>query len=131
ELVTDLRALDAHFENVGEADFGRQVLHLVDDGHQREQIDVAGLGIIAGAQFLAGLFGVELLAGRLDDRLFDSRDDDVLIDILFAAKSVYGLGNRTGSGHSSFLGGAGSAGPEVGLISMRELYPAPGPRPGP
>ena len=56
------------------------VRHLLDDCLQREQIDLAGLGVEPRLQVLAGLV---VLARRGGDRFLDRADHDVRLDAFF------------------------------------------------
>ena len=74
-----------HLARFVERDLGRRVGHLLDDGLEREQIDLAGLGVEPRLQVLAGLV---VLARGGRDRFFDGADDDVGLDALFLGQRL-------------------------------------------
>ena len=82
DAVGDFVAVErpVHVARFVERDLGRRVRHVLDHGLQREQIDLAGLGVEARLQVLAGLV---VLARRGRDRFFDGGDDDIGLDAFF------------------------------------------------
>ena len=70
-----------------------RVGHLVDDRLDREQLDLAVLGVELGLQLLAGLV---VLARGGEHGLFHRGDDDVGLDALFLGQCLDGLHQRIG-----------------------------------
>ncbi len=82
DLVADLHLDTFAIQRAGfvDRDFGCGVGDLFDDGLQREEVDLAGLGVEPRLQVFTGLV---VLARRGRDGLLDGADDDVGLDALF------------------------------------------------
>src|SRR2546428_262773 len=77
-LVSVERAI--HLARFVDGNLGGRAGHLFDDGLQREQIHLSGLGVEPRLQVLARLV---VLAGRRRDGLLDGADDGFRLDALF------------------------------------------------
>src|SRR5262249_26690510 len=93
ELVAYLGALDAQAFNLDDIDLRGRIFYLLDDPHDRIELDIARFGIVAGVEILAGL---ELFAGRRNDCVFDGGYYDLLVDPLLTAQDLNRLRYRTG-----------------------------------
>jgi hypothetical protein len=82
DAVRDVVAVQrpVHLAGFVERDFGRRRGDGLDDGLEREQVDLSGLEVEARLQVFAGLV---VLAGCGRDGFFDRADDDVGLDALF------------------------------------------------
>ena len=74
-----------HVLGFGKRDLGRGVGHLVDDGLDGEELDLAVLRVELGAQVFGALV---VLARRGEDGFFHRLDDDIGLDALFPSRAL-------------------------------------------